>query len=119
LKKQRRSDKVALVDCNTRLIGPLFSKLAHAFASPRSMFVPPHVPPVGEAFVLSADDLLALEQIVLEWTPSRLDATRNPNEIIYIALRRLQWEMDSGRKEEVIEELRREIDYRLWCARNA
>ncbi len=82
------------------------------------MFGLPHVPPVSEAVALSADDVLVLERIVLEWTPSRLDETRNLNEIIDIALRHLQWEMDSGRKDEVIEELQLEIDYRLWCARN-
>ena len=37
--------------------------------------------------------------------------------IIEIALRRLQWELDSGREDEIIEDLQREIDYRLWCDR--
>jgi hypothetical protein len=68
---------------------------------------------------LSPDDVLALEQMVEQWGSPKPVFTRNINEIIDIALRRLQWDLDSGCKNEVIEEAQCEIDYRLWCARNS
>ena len=57
-----------------------------------------------------------LEQMVAEWDAQGRGA-QNLREIIGLALRRLQWELDSGAKDEVIEDLQREIEYRQWCAR--
>jgi hypothetical protein len=65
------------------------------------------------------DDVQALEKIVKPWAQPEIGSVRNFNEIIYIALRRLQRDLNSGCRDEVIEEVQREIDYRLWCARNS
>ena len=91
MKKSVSSDKVAIVDCRARLIAPFLAELA-------------------------PDDMRALEQILAEWDTERLDWAQNFGEIVNLALRRLQWELDSGCKDEVIEDVQREIAYRLWCA---
>ena len=72
----------------------------------------------GVTVLLSPDDLQVLEQILARWAPCGPADSWNSHEIIEIALRRLQSELDCGHEREVIEDLQREIDYRLWCARN-
>ena len=57
--------------------------------------------------------------MVRPWAQPETGHTRNFNEFIYLALCRLQWDLDSGCEDEVVEEMQREIDYRLWCARNS
>jgi len=65
----------------------------------------------------SLDDAQIFE-IVAAWDTQLPDCARNFHEIIVIALRRLRWELESGCEDEVIEDMRREIAYRLWCAGN-
>jgi len=100
LKKFAGSDKVAMVDCHTRL-----------FAGQR------RIPSVREKPALSSDDERVLDQILAEWDTQGPGCARKFREIIDLALRRLQWDLDTGCKDEVIEDLQREIAYRLWCAR--
>jgi hypothetical protein len=57
-----------------------------------------------------------LEQMVAGWDAPGPGA-QNFREIIGLALRRLQWELNSGAEDEVIEDLQREIEYRQWFAR--
>jgi len=61
--------------------------------------------------VVSPQDIEVLEELAVE-------CGRTFNEIVEIALQRLRWELNSGRQDEVVEEVRQEIDYRQWCARN-
>jgi hypothetical protein len=107
----------------TRLTSPLLAKLVDVLTLLRSGFISPSAP-LSKSFdcdpiQLSPDDIQALEKIVRAWGQPEIGCTRNLNEIIYIALCRLQWDLDSGCEDEVVEEVQREIDYRLWCARNS
>ena len=56
--------------------------------------------------------------MVGNWESLEPGSVWNCNEIIDIALRRLQCDLSFGRRDEVIEDVQFEIDYRLWCARN-
>ena len=69
--------------------------------------------------ILSSGDIDAIEDIRVEWEQHRQGCAPDYGEIIDIALRRLQLDLDSGNSCEVIEDLRREIGYRQWCARAA
>ena len=66
--------------------------------------------------VFSPDDAQILE-IVAAWDTELPGYVRNLHEIIVIALLRLQWELESGCEDEIIEDMQREIAYRLWCAK--
>jgi hypothetical protein len=117
LKKDLASYRVAIVDRRARVISPFFATLLHALTLPRDRVpVLPPTPPISDQSDLSRDDVQVLEQIVAEWDTHGPGA-QNFREIIGLALRRLQWELDSGGKDEVIEDLQREIEYRQWCAR--
>jgi hypothetical protein len=100
-----------------RLTSPFLAKLTWW----RSHYVVPlSKPPIGhDPMLLSANDVEALRRIVGQWSSAGLGGARNFNEIIDIALRRLQWDLDSGCKDQVIEDVQQEIDYRLWCTRNS
>jgi hypothetical protein len=58
----------------------------------------------------------AIEDIRVEWEQHGQGCAPDYGEIIDIALRRLRQDLDSGSSSEVIEDLRREIGYRQWCA---
>ena len=69
--------------------------------------------------ILSSGDVDALEDIRVEWEHHRQGCAPGYREIIDIALRRMRLDLDSGGDEvvgDVIEDLRREIGYRQWCA---
>lgn len=66
--------------------------------------------------ILSSGDLDAIDDIRVEWEQHRKGCAPGYREIIDIALRRMQQDLDSGNSYEVIEDLRREIGYRRWCA---
>jgi hypothetical protein len=70
--------------------------------------------------ILSPDDAQFVE-IIAAWGTqlgTQLPGCAgNLHEIIVIALLRLRWELESGSRDEVIEDMRREIAYRLWCAK--
>jgi hypothetical protein len=118
LKKNSDSDKVAVVDCHTCLIAPLFAKLVNAVSLRHFMLaIPFRKTPVSHRTVLSPDDVRVLEEIIVGCDSHGMGRSRNVHEIIEIALLRLQKDLDSGFKEEIIEDLQREIDYRLWCTR--
>jgi hypothetical protein len=71
--------------------------------------------PAGDVDVIEG----AIEDIRVEWEQHRQGCAPDYREIIDIALRRLQQDLDSGSGEvvgDVIEDLRREIGYRQWCA---
>jgi hypothetical protein len=105
------------VDCHTRLITPFLATFLNPLTLPRyALPVPPLTTPVSEQSALSRDDVQILEQMVAEWDTQKPEA-QNLREIIGLALRRLQWELDSGGKDEVLEDLQREIEYRQWCSR--
>jgi|SRR5580700_4033073 hypothetical protein len=65
---------------------------------------------------LSAGDVDAIEDIRVEWEQHCRGCAPDHGEIIDIALRRMQRDLESGNSCEVIEDLRREIGYRQWCA---
>jgi hypothetical protein len=69
--------------------------------------------------ILSPGDLDAIEDIRVEWQQHRDGSTPGHEEIIDLALRRMQRDLVSGDSSEVIEDLRREIGYRQWCAGSA
>ena len=72
--------------------------------------------------ILSPGDVDAIEDIRIEWEQHRSGCAPCYREIIDIALRRMRQDLDSGGGEvvgEVMEDLRREIGYRHWCARAA
>jgi hypothetical protein len=56
--------------------------------------------------------------MVEQWGSPKPGRARNINEIIDIALHRLEWDLAFGCRDEVITDVQFEIDYRLWCARN-
>ena len=99
------------------------AKLANVLTLLRSSITSPSAPLSGpfacDPIQLSPDEVQALEKIVSPEAQPEIGCTRNFNEIIYIALCHLQSDLDSGCKDEVVEEVQREIDYRLWCARNS
>jgi hypothetical protein len=66
--------------------------------------------------ILSSGDLDAIDDIRVEWEQHRKDRAPDCSQIIEIALRRMQLDLDSG-SGDVIEDLRREIGYRQWCTR--
>jgi hypothetical protein len=66
--------------------------------------------------IFSPDDAQILE-IVAAWDTQLPVCARNFHEIIVIALLRLRWELESGCEDEVIEDMQREVAYRLWCAK--
>jgi hypothetical protein len=94
LKKGARSDKVAIVDGQPRLIVPF-------------------------AVGLSPADVQVLERILAEWDTQGVGCPLNSRKIVDLALRRLQWELYAGCQDEVIEDVRREIAYRQWCAKTS
>ena len=118
LKKSQNSDRVALVDCHSGLIAPFLAKLLNALTSRR--FVPAALAPtspVSYTSVLSPAEVRILERIVAEWYPLGCVRSQNVHQIIEMALLQLQRELDSGHEDEITEDLRREVEYRLWCAR--
>jgi hypothetical protein len=66
--------------------------------------------------ILSSGDVDAIEDIRVEWEQQRKDCAPGYTEIIDIALRRMRRDLESGNSCEVMEDLRREIGYRQWCA---
>lgn len=60
----------------------------------------------------------ALEEIRSEWTACGLGAAPSDREIVSVALHFMQIEIDAGLEDEVLEDLRREVEYRRWCAAN-
>jgi hypothetical protein len=114
------SDKVSAVDCHTEFLAPIFANLTSALTWPRlRTAVAPAAPPTaGNPILLTPDDVRAMQQIVDDWAPGVLNCASNVHEIIYIALQRLQRDLDSGCEDEIIDDVQREIGYRLWCARH-
>lgn len=108
-----------------RLNEPLLARLANALTSTDCVFgtpvstKPASIPTVVAEYSLSAEDLQMLEQSVAEWDLRESDCKSKFNEIVDIALRRLQWELNTGYQDAVIADLRLEIDYRLWCGRRS
>jgi hypothetical protein len=107
LKKNLGSDRVAIVEYHTGLIALFFARLLNTVTLRR--FTSSH------DSVLSPDDVRVLERIAGEWYPKGLGRSRSTHEIIERALCQLQRELDSGHEDEITEDLRREIEYRLWC----
>ena len=60
----------------------------------------------------------ALDDIRSDWVACGLGEAPSDREIVSVALHLMQSEIDAGLGDEVVEELRREIDYRHWCAEN-
>jgi hypothetical protein len=69
--------------------------------------------------ILSPGDVDAIEDIRIEWERHRIGCAPSYGEIIDVALRRMRQDLDSGGSGGVIEDLRREIGYRQWCAQAA
>jgi hypothetical protein len=109
LKNNLDSDKVAVMSQRPELISPLVAKLMSVLTFSRRIIVPG--PP-------SADEIQALEQVVKRWAQDERTEGHNIHVIIDIALRRLERELDSECRDNVMEEVRREICYRQWCSRN-
>ena len=99
------------------------SRLTYPLLAKWTLWRSHYVAPISKLFVghdpmlLSPNDVEALDQIAGQWAASKRGSARNVNEIIDIALQHLQRDLDSGYKDEVIEDVQFEIDYRLWCAR--
>jgi hypothetical protein len=106
LKKEFHYDRVAVVGRFARLV----DHLLNAFLKATS-------PPVRNKFI-SPDEIQALECMLAEWYPQGLGCQRNVQEVAGVALRRLQVDLDSRYRHDVMEALEREIDYRLWCSKN-
>ena len=105
------SDKVSAVGCHT---GFSFAKLLNAWAWPSRRPAPPVG---GDRILLTPDDVRALKQVADECIPRGLSCANNFHEIIDMALRSLRRDLDSDCEAEVIEDVRLEVGYRLWCAR--
>jgi hypothetical protein len=65
--------------------------------------------------MLSPDDQDVLEDIRAAWVLRRNNCPPHQEELVDIALRRMQQDLHSCRREEVVEDVQREIAYRLWC----
>lgn len=66
---------------------------------------------------LSPAEVEAIEEIRFLWQRV-MDGIPNYREIIDLALRNLQRDLESPLRSEVVQELRREIEYRRWCGAN-
>lgn len=66
---------------------------------------------------LSSADVEAMEQIRSLWQRV-MNGIPSYREIIDLALRNLERDLQSPRRGEVVQDLRREIAYRHWCAAN-
>jgi hypothetical protein len=93
---------------HTGLISIVLAKLPGVLTFPRN----------SAAGSLSRADLQTLDRIIDQWDQCESVGEQNLDEIIYIALHHLQRDLDSECRGEVIEDMRREIGYRQWCARN-
>ena len=93
---------------HTELMAPLVAKLMSVVTFSRRIVPGP----------LSADEIQALEQVVKRWAQDELTSGHNIHEIIDIALRRLQRDLDSECGDNVMDDVRCEIGYRQWCSRN-
>jgi hypothetical protein len=103
------------VDYHTGLIAPFFARLLNVVNFRRCVAAPTTRPlRGGSKAVLTPDDLQDLERIIAEWSPQGHGRPANVHEIVERALRRMQWELDSGYKDEITEDLLREIEYRMW-----
>jgi hypothetical protein len=107
-----------VVDSRASSTAPFFARLVNAVSLRRLMFAPLPTKPLASKSVLSPDEVRALEEIVVECDSQVPGRSRNVHEIIEIALQRLRRDLDSGFEDEIIEDLQREIDYRLWRARH-
>jgi hypothetical protein len=58
----------------------------------------------------------ALDEIRSDWAACGLGEAPSDREIVSVALHLMQSEIEAGLGDELVEELRREIDYRRWCA---
>ncbi len=58
----------------------------------------------------------ALDEIRSGWTARGLGESPSDGEIVSVALHLMLLEIDAGLGDEVLEDLRREVDYRRWCA---
>lgn len=67
-------------------------------------------------YFLSGGNAERLEEIRAIWY-SRAGLSPHDLELIHLALTRLERDLRSERRGEVIEEIRREVDYREWCDR--
>jgi hypothetical protein len=67
---------------------------------------------------LSQTDIDALEDIRGDLKFSHEGCSPGDREIIDIALRRMQYDLNVRCSQEVIEDVKREIMYRQWCAQN-
>jgi hypothetical protein len=103
-----------VVDKHTGLLTPFLATLLNALPFP--CFRKRSTGQVTDRSVPSPDDVRVFEQIIAEWDTQGLGGTRNFHEIIDLALQLMQCDLDSACKDEVIEDLQREIAYRHWCA---
>ena len=58
----------------------------------------------------------ALDEIRSDWAACGLGEAPSDREIVGAALHLMQLEIDAGLGDEVLEDLRREVEYRRWCA---
>jgi hypothetical protein len=72
----------------------------------------------ADEFLLLSSDLEVLENIRMDWKLHGVNRTPDAREIIDLALRRLQTDLNSGLGSEVVEEVHREMLYRQWCAQH-
>ncbi len=75
--------------------------------------------PFAGELLLPSGDLEILESIRTELELRSGIRTHEDRDIIDLALRLLQKDLDSGAAGEVIEEVRREVLYRLWCTESS
>lgn len=58
----------------------------------------------------------ALDEIRSDWTAYGRGEAPSDSEIVTVALRLMQMEIDAGLGDEVLKDVRREVNYRRWCA---
>jgi hypothetical protein len=106
-----------VVDFHIGSLGPFLARLANAVSLRRFICaVAPRTKPVHYKPLLAPDYVLVLNEILDELDQQGLGRAPNIHEIMEIALHRLQQDLDSGREDEIVQDLEREIDYRQWCA---
>ena len=74
--------------------------------------------PYDDEFRLPPGDLEILESIREELELRGDNLTHDDRDIIDLALRLLQKDLDSSSADEVVEEVNREMLYRQWCAQS-
>ena len=94
----------------------LQKRLAMLFSAPESGPLPCHSCRDEPRLQESDYDREAIDDIRSDWAARGLGEPPSDREIVSVALHFMQAEIEAGLGDEVMEDVRREVEYRHWCA---